>query len=97
MLGYDRETLTVLKIQMLHPPKEKSKAKKALMGMSKTRKINFESQFIRADGKIIDVDISARLLKNKENYDNVKGRTDPNNIFRDLYTKTCRTMMGLER
>ena len=34
---------------------------------------------------------------NKENYDNVKGRTDPNNIFRDLYTKTCRTMMGLER
>jgi len=32
---------------------------------------------------------------NKENYDKVKGRTDPNNIFRDLYTKTCRTMMGL--
>ena len=34
---------------------------------------------------------------NKENYDKVKGKTDPNNIFRDLYTKTCRTMMGLER
>ena len=33
---------------------------------------------------------------NKENYDKVKGKTDPNNIFRDLYTKTCRTMMGLE-
>jgi hypothetical protein len=34
---------------------------------------------------------------NKENYDKVKRKTDPNNIFRDLYTKTCRTMMGLER
>ena len=34
---------------------------------------------------------------NKENYDKVKGITDPNNIFRDLYTKTCRTMMGLEK
>jgi hypothetical protein len=33
---------------------------------------------------------------NKENYDKVKGKTDPNNIFRDLYTKTCKTMMGLE-
>ena len=34
---------------------------------------------------------------NKVNYDKVKRKTDPNNIFRDLYTKTCRTMMGLER
>ena len=33
---------------------------------------------------------------NKENYDKVKVKTDPNNIFRDLYT-TCRTMMGLEK
>jgi len=33
---------------------------------------------------------------NKENFDKVKRKTDPNNIFRDLYTKTCRTMMGLE-
>ena len=32
---------------------------------------------------------------NKENYDEVKRKTDPDNIFRDLYTKTCRTMMGL--
>jgi hypothetical protein len=33
---------------------------------------------------------------NKDNYDQVKARTDPHNIFRDLYTKTCRTTMGLE-
>lgn len=33
---------------------------------------------------------------NKENYYKVKRQTDPANIFRDLYTKTCKTMMGLE-
>ncbi len=32
---------------------------------------------------------------NKENYDQVKRKTDPDNIFRDLYTKTCKAAMGL--
>ncbi len=32
---------------------------------------------------------------NKENYDTVKRRTDPENIFRDLYTKTCKAARGL--
>ena len=31
---------------------------------------------------------------NKRNYDEVKAITDPNNVFRDLYTKTCKTVMG---
>ena len=31
---------------------------------------------------------------NKRNYDTVKRITDPDNMFRDLYTKTCRTAMG---
>ncbi|HNS17080.1 MAG TPA: FAD-binding oxidoreductase [Bacteroidales bacterium] len=31
---------------------------------------------------------------NKDHYDKVKSKTDPDNIFRDLYTKTCRTVMG---
>lgn len=33
---------------------------------------------------------------NRENYYKVKRETDPNNIFRDLYTKTCRAARGLE-
>ncbi|MFW6366295.1 MAG: FAD-binding oxidoreductase, partial [Spirochaetota bacterium] len=33
---------------------------------------------------------------NRKNFDKVKKRTDPHNIFRNLYTKTCRTMRGLE-
>jgi FAD/FMN-containing dehydrogenase len=32
---------------------------------------------------------------NKRNYDQVKARTDPQNIFRNLYTKTCRAVRGL--
>ncbi|MBA2540008.1 MAG: FAD-binding oxidoreductase [Deltaproteobacteria bacterium] len=32
---------------------------------------------------------------NKANYDAVKAITDPKNLFRDLYTKTCRAAMGL--
>lgn len=31
---------------------------------------------------------------NKENYLKVKAQTDPNNIFRDLYTKTCKATRG---
>jgi FAD/FMN-containing dehydrogenase len=32
---------------------------------------------------------------NKRNYDAVKAITDPRNMFRDLYSKTCRAAMGL--
>jgi FAD/FMN-containing dehydrogenase len=31
---------------------------------------------------------------NKRNYDAVKAITDPKNVFRDLYTKTCKAAMG---
>jgi FAD/FMN-containing dehydrogenase len=31
---------------------------------------------------------------NKRNYDAVKAITDPDNVFRDLYTKSCKTVMG---
>jgi hypothetical protein len=32
---------------------------------------------------------------NKPNYDAVKAITDPDNVFRDLYTKTCKAAMGI--
>ena len=34
---------------------------------------------------------------NKKNYDQVKDRTDPDNIFRGLYEKTCLASRGLGR
>lgn len=36
-------------------------------------------------------------LWNKRNYDLVKQRTDPGNVFRDLYDKTCRAARGINR
>jgi len=33
---------------------------------------------------------------NKPNYDAVKTKTDPKNMFRDLYSKTCRAAQGLD-
>ncbi|HEY4178519.1 MAG TPA: FAD-binding oxidoreductase [Kofleriaceae bacterium] len=34
------------------------------------------------------------LMWNRPNYDAVKAITDPDNLFRDIYTKTCRVAMG---
>jgi hypothetical protein len=33
---------------------------------------------------------------NRENYFEVKALTDPDNVFRDLYTKTCKAAMGVD-
>lgn len=33
-------------------------------------------------------------LFNRRNYDAVKAKVDPRNVFRDLYTKTCKAAMG---
>jgi hypothetical protein len=33
---------------------------------------------------------------NQPNYAAVKARTDPRNLFRDLYAKTCRAARGVE-
>jgi FAD/FMN-containing dehydrogenase len=33
---------------------------------------------------------------NRENYQAVKARTDPKNLFRDLYVKTCKASMGVD-
>ncbi len=33
---------------------------------------------------------------NKSNYDKIKKKTDPDNIFRNLYNKTCRASRGLD-
>ncbi|HVY60191.1 MAG TPA: FAD-binding oxidoreductase [Planctomycetota bacterium] len=32
---------------------------------------------------------------NRGNYERAKGRVDPKNVFRDIYTKTCKTVRGL--
>ena len=96
-----------LSADFLHKTKDKLILDLAIYGMKKKGDKNYykiiEDELMNIGG--IKTLISSNYYSesdfwkiwNKENYDKVKGRTDPNNIFRDLYTKTCRTMMGLER
>ena len=78
----------------------------ALYGMSRK---NNENYYKISEKKLMDLGGVKALLSwnyyskkdfwkiwNKKNYNTVKRQTDPKNIFRDLYTKTCRTMMGLK-
>jgi FAD/FMN-containing dehydrogenase len=76
----------------------------AIYGMKKKKERNYyrilEQELMRIGG--IKTLISGNYyspdefwqLWNRRNYDIVKRRTDPDNIFRDLYTKTCRAAMG---
>ena len=78
----------------------------AVYGMPKDKDKNYYRMF---EEKLLEIDGIKTLISNnyysetdfwktwnKENYYAVKQRTDPDNIFRNLYTKTCRTVMGLE-
>ncbi|ATB31955.1 FAD-binding oxidoreductase [Melittangium boletus] len=62
----------------------------------------FEDELLRVNGtktlisyNYYDEETFWRLW-NKETYQTVKQLTDPDNIFRDLYTKMCRAALGLE-
>lgn len=78
----------------------------AIYGMKKDKKKDY---YKILENKLMEVGAIKTLISendysesdfwkiwNKENYDKVKKETDPNNIFRNLYTKTCRTTRGLD-
>lgn len=78
----------------------------AIYGMKKTNK---EHYYQLIENELLKVNAIKTLISsnyyseedfwkvwNKENYFKIKQQTDPNNIFRDLYTKTCKTTQGLE-
>jgi len=77
----------------------------AIYGMKKRRDMNYykilEDGIMKVGGfkPLISTNYYSESdfwkIWNKENYYEVKRKTDPNNIFRDLYTKTCKTMRGL--
>ncbi len=62
MLGYDKDTLLKMPVPALHPEEELPASKKALQATMKTGSVRFESKFKKADGTIIDVDISSSLI-----------------------------------
>ena len=51
---------------------------------------------LTSEGRVvINTGMGFEAPVHKRNYDAVKAITDPDNVFRDLYTKTCKAAMGL--
>jgi hypothetical protein len=78
----------------------------AIYGMKKNNSINY---YKIIEDKLRDIKGIKTLISlnfycesdfwniwNKKNYFEVKKKTDPNNMFRDLYNKTCKAMRGIE-
>ncbi|MDX1488481.1 MAG: PAS domain S-box protein, partial [Acidiferrobacterales bacterium] len=66
MLGYAGRDLMSMRIPSLHPQGEQGRVAEALQLVSERESIRFESQFRRADGTEIDVEISARIIDPEE-------------------------------
>ncbi len=66
MLGYTREELLTKFIPSLHPEQEVAAAKAAIETCREEGATHFESQFQRADGTILEVDISASLIASEQ-------------------------------
>ncbi|MDP6635399.1 MAG: PAS domain S-box protein [Phycisphaerae bacterium] len=62
MLGYTRDRLLTMSVPSLHPESELDRAHKAMKDIGDRESIRFESVFIGANGALIDVEISARIV-----------------------------------
>lgn len=65
MLGYSREELKKIPISALHPHTETETSRRALKETGAKGHTRFESRFKRADGTLVDVEISARMIDQK--------------------------------
>jgi PAS domain S-box-containing protein len=62
MLGYKKEELNRLSISMLHPESVLAVSGRAIEETERKGNTNFETQFVKKDGTVIDVDISSSLV-----------------------------------
>jgi PAS domain S-box-containing protein len=61
MLNYNRDTLLGMTLPALHPQEELATCQEGIKTTKETGSVHFESKFIRADGTLIDIDISSRI------------------------------------
>ncbi|MBN1780592.1 PAS domain S-box protein [bacterium] len=66
MLQYGKEELLVMKVHQLHTETEIEKSHRTLAAVKKSGAARFESKFKCRDGTIIDVEISAALIKEEK-------------------------------
>jgi PAS domain S-box-containing protein len=62
MLGYSKGQLLTMTIKNLHPQEGRAESSKRLDITRKRRSLVFETQWIRADGRVVDVEVSTRLI-----------------------------------
>ncbi len=65
MLGYNKEQLLSINIINLHPKKELPNSKKAFHTTKEKGSVRFETRFIKKDGSELFVDISSRIIDEK--------------------------------
>ncbi|MFC1569285.1 PAS domain S-box protein [bacterium] len=65
MVGLDKEELLLKKISDIHPADERQTSEAAFRQLKKTAFVRFESKLINAQKKIIDVEISSRMVDQK--------------------------------
>jgi len=61
LLGYEREQLSSMLLKELHPEEELTSSKRAIKETREKGHTLFESRFKRADGSLVDVEISSRV------------------------------------
>jgi len=66
LTGYDTDELTGMNFSELFTAEEREKALRQSSWLKRKRKINFESKFLDANGRAIDVEISASMVKNSD-------------------------------
>lgn len=62
MLGCSKDVILSMKLLELHPEEELARSREAIRATAETGSTRFESRFRRADGSLVDVDISSRIV-----------------------------------
>jgi len=66
MLGYSKDQLRAMAIEDLHPEKNHTEFWRRIDTAQRERSLVFETQFKKADGTIVDVEVSSRVIDDEE-------------------------------
>jgi PAS domain S-box-containing protein len=62
MLGYGKDELLTMKIKDLHPEKNHKESKERVSTAKTGKPLQFETQFLKSDGTVLDVEVSSRSI-----------------------------------
>jgi PAS domain S-box-containing protein len=62
MLGYSEDQLLTMSIEDLHPEKNRTESRRRVSTVHVGESILFETQFMKSDGTMVDVEVSSRVI-----------------------------------